>query len=156
MPIVTTGPLPYNNEITFRRFIGSNLCIPKYDVTIFQNSSYLSFNQEMNFTDAPRQGVNNDSSLIGYWSMDEGAGSVAHDGSGNGNNGTITGAEWVDGKYGKALSIDAVGEKVTVPIPIRLKYHQASLFPLGFTFQPLYRQIEDGLSLKTTLFILSE
>src|SRR3989344_3616023 len=45
--------------------------------------------------------------LVGYWSMNEGTGTVAGDGSGNGNRGTLTGGPtWVDGKRGKALSFD--------------------------------------------------
>jgi chitodextrinase len=32
--------------------------------------------------------------LVGYWNFDEGSGTVAHDTSGNGNDGTITGATW--------------------------------------------------------------
>jgi len=76
----------------------------------FYNNSYLSFSQAMNFTEAPRQGVHQDSSLISYWNLNEDSGSVAHDQSGNDNNGTITGAAtWIDGKYGKALGLDGNG-----------------------------------------------
>ena len=35
--------------------------------------------------------------LVGYWPMDEGSGTIAHDISGSGNNGTINGASWVAG-----------------------------------------------------------
>lgn len=45
--------------------------------------------------------------IVAYWSFDEGSGDEAEDGSGNGNDGTIFGAEWVDGKFGKALEFDA-------------------------------------------------
>jgi len=38
--------------------------------------------------------------------MNEGTGATAADKSGFGNDGTITGASWVDGKYGKALSFN--------------------------------------------------
>ena len=45
--------------------------------------------------------------LVGYWSMNEGTGTMAGDGSGNGNRGTLTnGPTWVDGKRGKALNFD--------------------------------------------------
>jgi hypothetical protein len=44
--------------------------------------------------------------LVGYWPMDEGAGSKAGDFSGSGNTGTITGATWTNGKKGKALNFD--------------------------------------------------
>jgi prepilin-type N-terminal cleavage/methylation domain-containing protein len=47
------------------------------------------------------------SGLVGYWSFDEGTGTIAYDLSGYGNNGTlVNGTTWVDGKIGKALSFD--------------------------------------------------
>ena len=63
----------------------------------------------MNFTDIPSQGMPYDRTLVGYWNMNEGSGTVAADSSRNGNNGTITCALWVDGKYGNALKFN--GEK---------------------------------------------
>jgi len=40
-----------------------------------------------------------DATLVGYWPFNEGAGTVAYDDSGNGNNGTLTsGPTWVSGK----------------------------------------------------------
>jgi hypothetical protein len=45
--------------------------------------------------------------LVAEWHFDESAGNVVKDSSGNGNDGTIHGATWVDGKFGKALSFDA-------------------------------------------------
>jgi len=53
--------------------------------------------------------------LVGYWSFDEGSGTTAHDSSGNHNDGTIYGANWTDGKFGKALSFDGNDDNVTVP-----------------------------------------
>ncbi len=50
--------------------------------------------------------------VVGAWSFDEGSGSVAHDASGNGNDATIYGATWVDGKFGKALNFDGVNDYV--------------------------------------------
>jgi len=44
--------------------------------------------------------------------LDEGSGSTARDDSGYGNDGSIIGATWVDGKYGKALSFDGVDDQV--------------------------------------------
>ncbi len=57
-----------------------------------------------------------DSGLVAYWDFDEGAGTVLHDQSGNGNDGTIYGATWVDGVKGKALSFDGIDNYV-VSIP---------------------------------------
>lgn len=45
-------------------------------------------------------------SPIGYWSFDEGSGSTAYDKSGMGNNGTITGMSYVNGKVGKGVYSD--------------------------------------------------
>jgi hypothetical protein len=53
--------------------------------------------------------------LVGYWKFDEGSGITAYDGSGNGNNGTIYGATWVDGKCGKALKFDNISEYINIP-----------------------------------------
>lgn len=51
-------------------------------------------------------------SAAGIWLFDEGQGSVAQDSSGNGNDGAITGAVWVDGKFGKALQFSGAGDYV--------------------------------------------
>ncbi|HEX8549826.1 MAG TPA: LamG-like jellyroll fold domain-containing protein [Cytophagaceae bacterium] len=45
-----------------------------------------------------------DSALVGFWPFEEGAGITVQDLSKNKNNGNIHGAEWVDGKKGRALS----------------------------------------------------
>ncbi|MDI6451255.1 LamG-like jellyroll fold domain-containing protein [Anaerobaca lacustris] len=48
-----------------------------------------------------------DPALLGWWSFDEGSGTVAADGSGNGNDGTVNGgATWVAGLYGSALQFN--------------------------------------------------
>ena len=78
----------------------------------FQNYSYLGFDREMNFIEAPNQGVLYDGSLVGSWNMNEGSGTIAYDSSANGNNGAITGTSWVDGKYGKALSFNGITDYV--------------------------------------------
>lgn len=44
--------------------------------------------------------------LVGYWNFEENAGTKAGDASGNGNTGAISGASWVNGKRGKALSFN--------------------------------------------------
>ena len=50
--------------------------------------------------------------LVAEWHFDEGAGNIAKDSSGNGNDGTIYGATWVDGKFGKALSFDGQNDYI--------------------------------------------
>ena len=43
---------------------------------------------------------------VGIWLFDEGKGGVAEDTSGNANDGAITGAKWVEGKFGGALEFE--------------------------------------------------
>ncbi len=53
--------------------------------------------------------------LVGYWPFDEGAGKAAKDASGKGHNGElINDANWVQGKFGKALDFGAGGGYVVV------------------------------------------
>jgi hypothetical protein len=51
---------------------------------------------------------------VGYWSFDEGSGTVAHDSSGNGHDGVVNGASWVDGAINKALQFDGVNDYVEI------------------------------------------
>ena len=44
----------------------------------------------------------------GLWLFDEGSGNVAVDSSGNGNDGDIVLAKWVEGKFGGALEFDGI------------------------------------------------
>ncbi len=51
------------------------------------------------------------SGVVSYWSFNEGAGTVAADISGNGNNaGLVNGPAWVNGKIGKALQFDGIND----------------------------------------------
>jgi hypothetical protein len=52
---------------------------------------------------------------VGYWKFDEGSGNIAHDSSGNGNDGTIYKSTWVDGKVSKALGFNGIDSYVSVP-----------------------------------------
>ena len=58
--------------------------------------------------------VNPHPGLVGWWSFDEGSGTVAGDSSGNNNDGTVNGATFVSGLYGQALSFDGVSNYVGV------------------------------------------
>ncbi len=53
-----------------------------------------------------------DAGLIGYWKFDEGSGNVAHDSSGHGNDGTVTGAQYVQGVSASALEFKDSGTYV--------------------------------------------
>jgi len=61
------------------------------------------------------QAEGDDDGLVAQWHFDEGSGSVLADSSGNGNDGVIHGATWVEGKYGGALSFDGVDDYVEAP-----------------------------------------
>ena len=50
--------------------------------------------------------------LNASWHFDEGEENTAYDSSGNDNDGTIYGANWTDGKFGKALSYDGSNDYV--------------------------------------------
>ena len=54
----------------------------------------------------------NTTCLVGWWRMDEGSGNRTDDSTDGGKDGTIYGASWVDGKFGKALSFDGVDDYV--------------------------------------------
>ena len=56
-----------------------------------------------------------DDGLVAEWRFDEESGSVLADSSGNGNDGVIHGATWVEGEYGTALSFDGVDDYVVIP-----------------------------------------
>ncbi|MEM7821574.1 MAG: DUF2341 domain-containing protein [Candidatus Aenigmatarchaeota archaeon] len=65
-------------------------------------SSYLLTDYQVLITNP----IYNESDLVGSWHFSEGFGSVTKDYSDYSNDGTIYGATWVDGKFGKALSFD--------------------------------------------------
>lgn len=63
--------------------------------------------------------------LVLYLPFDEGVGEVAKDASGNGNDGQfIEGAEWVEGKFGKAVHLSEPGDYVKVPTSDSLNVEQ--------------------------------
>ncbi|MHC4494311.1 MAG: LamG domain-containing protein [Planctomycetota bacterium] len=54
--------------------------------------------------------------LIAHFGFDEGSGSVAHDTSGNGHDGTLNGdPQWVAGRFGGALDFDGSDDYVEIP-----------------------------------------
>ena len=54
-----------------------------------------------------------DPSLVGWWTFDEGSGTIAYDYSGQGNDGTIEGdPQWVAGKIGGAMQFDGDGDQI--------------------------------------------
>jgi len=63
--------------------------------------------------------------LVAGYTFDAGSGSTLADASGNGNNGTISGATWVPGKYGGALSFNGSSDRVSVPASASLNLTSA-------------------------------
>ncbi len=60
--------------------------------------------------------------LVAAYSFNEGAGTTVTDVSGNGNNGTITGATWTtSGKFGNALVFNGTNAQVTIPSSTSLR-----------------------------------
>lgn len=63
--------------------------------------------------EAKEKASSNESGLVAHYSFDEGAGTVAKDSSGNGNDGKIMGdPTYVKGDFGTALSFDGVNDYV--------------------------------------------
>jgi hypothetical protein len=57
-----------------------------------------------------------DPDLVAHWTLDEGSANAAHDASGNGHHGTVSGApQWGEGKSGGALVLNGKDAQVTVP-----------------------------------------
>jgi hypothetical protein len=66
-----------------------------------------------------------DPDLLGWWTFDEEAGTVAWDSSGRGHDGRLcNGPVWVPGRLGPALQFDGIDDYVEVP-------HSAGLVPSG-------------------------
>ncbi len=64
-------------------------------------------------TEAARAFDRGDPDLLGYWSLDEGSGTMTADLSPNGYNGTLNGGvSWTDGIYGGALHFDGSNDYV--------------------------------------------
>ena len=82
--------------------------------------------------------------MIGYWNFDEGSGTVAHDTSGNGYNGTVTGAAWTTGKINSALSFNGPTNVVVTPnIALGNAYSISTWVNPGVTTQGAYVRIAE-------------
>jgi hypothetical protein len=100
--------------------------------------------------------------LVGWWQLDEGAGTTTKDSSGNGNDGTLDGnPTWVGGPFGNALAFD--NQRVAIPASDSLA---ADLFQgpftltawinakrVGNTWQQIFRSMRTAGNSNDTLFI---
>lgn len=53
--------------------------------------------------------------LVAHWALDESSGSVASDMSGNGHDGSVSGASWINGFDGNALDFNGSNSNVSLP-----------------------------------------
>jgi len=75
--------------------------------------------------------------LVAHWKFDEGSGNVAHDTSGNGNDGTFIGdLQWVTGKIGGALEFDGTSDYIEIPFSDSLRVINQGDFTLTAWFRP--------------------
>ena len=81
------------------------------------------------------------SGLVGYWNFDEGSGSIAHDSSGSGYNGTVN-AAWTTGKINSALSFNGATNGVVTPnIPLANAFSVSAWVNPAVTSQSAYVRI---------------
>ena len=73
--------------------------------------------------------------IVSMWLFDDGDGTTAADSSENGNDGTIHGATWVDGKFGKALQFDGTDDWVEVAHSQTVGFEAGTSFTLTAHFK---------------------
>ena len=97
--------------------------------------------------------------LVGQWLFDSGRGDIAFDSSGNGNDGTINNAKWVDGRFGDALEFAGGSSNVEILHDPVLSVEEFSLMGWinvpDFTgaWQTIVTQNTDGPTRNYGLFI---
>ncbi|MEA3226164.1 MAG: LamG domain-containing protein, partial [Planctomycetota bacterium] len=73
--------------------------------------------------------------LVAHWKFDEGSGDIAHDASGNGNDGTFVGdPQWAAGKTGGALEFNGSSDYIEVPFSESLKVINQGDFTIAAWF----------------------
>ena len=81
-----------------------------------------------------------DQSLVGWWKFDEGSGGTAYDASGDGYNGTISGATWITRKNGYALSFPdpycCSSKTVLIGKQSKLQFNASQSFSASAWFNP--------------------
>lgn len=90
-----------------------------------------------------------------HWKLDEGSGTVAHDASGNGHDGTFKGApQWVTGKIGGALQFDGVDDFVVHSLPQVQTFAACTIALLVKADTVGQAQSVSGLSLPSLSYII--
>ncbi|MHC4430994.1 MAG: LamG domain-containing protein, partial [Planctomycetota bacterium] len=75
--------------------------------------------------------------LVAHWKFDEGSGNIAHDASGNGNDGTFVGnPQWSIGKIGGALEFNGSSDYIQIPFSESLKVINQGDFSIAAWFMP--------------------
>jgi hypothetical protein len=84
-----------------------------------------------------------ESGLVGWWTLDDGAGSTVADSSGGGHDGSFVAGNpaWVGGRYGGALQFDGVSK---VEIPDHADFHLEDAVTVALWANPEAVQVEDA------------
>ena len=99
--------------------------------------------------------------IVAAWTFEEGAGNDIHDVSGNGNDSELVGgANWVDGKLGKALDFDGSTNYIEVPFDDSMKVLNQGDFTIAAWFKVdvipqkhvIFQQGDSGGTGRTWLF----
>jgi len=78
---------------------------------------------------------NSSADLVALWKFDEGFGNIAHDTSGNGNDGTFVGDPlWAAGKTGGALEFNGSSDYIEVPFSESLRVMNQGDFTIAAWF----------------------
>lgn len=118
------GPNPLSNDAITRIGCRQDTSDSAFDgaiddVRIFNRA----LSEEEIVANMHRRLAGDEPNLVGYWDFDEGAGQIAYDLSGNGNNGSVIGATWVESDAPVGICAIAVGLDIkpgSCPNPLNL------------------------------------
>jgi hypothetical protein len=127
----------------WKTVVGQNYSM-NLNVTVVNQGYYP---ETFDVTPYANSGRSNETSLVGYWSFDEGTGTTAYDSSGNGNDGALmNGSAWVDGKIGKALRFDGLDDYVEIPDSPELRLNESKgLTVMLWFYRTSYPQYDNVL-----------
>ena len=86
-----------------RKFVFPGVLILTFCVSVFMPSNTALAAEDLN------------EFLVAYWPFDEDGGDEVIDATENGSDGTVNGAEWVEGMFESALEFDGVDDNVMIP-----------------------------------------